>query len=65
MRIAVLVAAAAVLVPAAEARQQKRKKVALPPDSVYLIPAKSLEGKPVDLKEYAGTVTLVVNLASQ
>ena len=45
--------------------QDKKKKVVLPPDSVYNIPTKTLEGQPADLKEQAGKVALIVNLASQ
>ena len=47
------------------AAQEKKKKVALPPDSLYALKCKTLEGKDADLTEYAGKVTLVVNLASQ
>jgi hypothetical protein len=66
MRIPVMMAllAVALAVPV-QAQQEKKKKVLLPPDSVYLLPVKSLEGKPADLKEHAGIVTLIVNLASQ
>lgn len=45
--------------------QEMKKQVALPPDSLYLLKTKTLEGKDVDLKEYAGKVTLVINVASQ
>lgn len=47
------------------ADQAKKKEVALPPDSFYALKTKTLEGKDADLKDYAGKVTLVVNLASQ
>lgn len=66
MRVPVIMGllALALAVPV-EARQEKKKKIMLPPDSVYLLPVKTLEGKPADLKEHAGIVTLIVNLASQ
>jgi hypothetical protein len=49
-----------------EAQQQpKKRKIVLPPDSLYNLSAKSLEGNPVDLKDMAGQVALVVNLASR
>jgi hypothetical protein len=66
MRVPVMMGLLALLaaVPL-EARQEKKKKIMLPPDSVYLLPVKTLEGKPADLKEHAGIVTLIVNLASQ
>ena len=51
-------------VPAA-AQDKKKKEPALPPDSLYKLKAKSLDGKDVDLKDFAGKVTLIVNLASQ
>jgi len=34
-------------------------------DSFYALKTKSLDGKPADLKEFAGKVTLVVNVASE
>jgi glutathione peroxidase len=34
-------------------------------DSLYSMKTTTLEGKPADLKEYGGKVTLVVNVASQ
>ena len=34
-------------------------------ESFYALQTKSLDGKGVDLKEYAGRVTLVVNVASE
>ncbi len=46
-------------------QDKKKPKIALPPDSVYLLKAKSLEGTEVDLRDFAGQVALVVNLASQ
>jgi glutathione peroxidase len=45
--------------------QEKKKPVALPQDSLYLLKTKTLEGKDADLKDYAGKVTLVINVASQ
>ena len=50
---------------AAPPQDKKKPKIALPPDSLYLLKSKSLEGADVDLKDYAGQVALVVNLASQ
>jgi hypothetical protein len=44
---------------------QDKKKPAIPADSLYALKCKTLDGKDADLKEYAGKVTLVVNLASQ
>ena len=44
---------------------QSKKEVPLPPESLYLLKTKTLEGKDADLKAYAGKVALVVNLASQ
>jgi hypothetical protein len=66
MRVPIMMGlvALALAVPV-QAQQEKKKKVVLPPDSIYLLPVKSLEGKPADLKEQAGIVTLIVNLASQ
>ena len=40
------------------------RRIAVPRDSVYLLPIKTLEGKQAHLKEYVGKVALVVNLAS-
>jgi hypothetical protein len=45
--------------------QDKKKKVVLPPDSLYALKVKTLEGTDADLGDYAGKVALVVNLASQ
>jgi len=47
------------------AQDKKKKEPALPPDSIYKLKVKSLDGKDVDLKDFAGKVTLIVNLASQ
>lgn len=52
-------------VPASEAQQEKKKKVLLPPDSMYALQAKTLEGQPMSLADFAGQVALVVNLASR
>ena len=49
----------------AAAQDTKKKKVVLPPDSMYALKCKTLEGKDADLSENAGKVALVVNLASQ
>jgi hypothetical protein len=49
----------------AAAQEKKKKEVPLPKDSFYSLSTKTLDGKPADLKEYAGKVTLVVNLASK
>jgi hypothetical protein len=48
-----------------EAQQEKKKKVLLPPDSMYALQAKTLDGQPMNLADFAGQVALVVNLASQ
>jgi hypothetical protein len=45
--------------------QDKKKGPPLAADSLYALKSKTLEGKDVDLKDYAGKVALVVNLASQ
>jgi len=55
----------ALLALATVAPAQQKKAVVLPKDSVYQLSTKTLEGKDADLKEYAGKVALVVNLASQ
>jgi len=47
------------------AQDKKKKETALPPDSLYALKTKTLDGKDADLKDYAGKVALVVNLASQ
>ena len=59
--LAVLLAAAG---PGA-AQDKKKKPVPLAPDSLYALKCKTLEGQAADLKDYAGSVALVVNLASQ
>jgi hypothetical protein len=60
---AAVLAALTGVAPGAE--QEKKKKILLPPDSIYLFKVKTLEGQPADLQEHAGKVALVVNLASQ
>lgn len=62
--LSMLALAMAAVVPAA-AQDKKKKDPVLPPDSLYRVKTKSLDGKEADLKEYAGKVALVVNLASQ
>ena len=47
------------------AQDKKKKEPVLPADSIYKLKAKTLDGKDADLKDYAGKVTLIVNLASQ
>jgi len=56
--------AVAASLPAA-AQDKKKKEPALPPDSFYKLKTKTLDGKDADLKDFAGKVTLIVNLASQ
>lgn len=61
-----VLALAAALAGVSEAQDKgKKKKIVLPADSVYNVPAKTLDGQPADLKEYAGQVALVVNVASK
>ena len=62
--LTVMALAVAAGLPAA-AQDKKKKEPPLPPDSVYKLKAKSLDGKEVDLKDFAGKVALIVNLASQ
>ena len=62
LALAVLVLAG---VPATEAQQEKKKKVALPPGSFYGLQTKTLEGEAAALSDYAGQVALVVNVASK
>jgi glutathione peroxidase len=59
-----LALAVALAVPAS-AQEKKKKEAPLPPDSLYKLQTKTLDGKPADLKDYSGKVTLVVNVASQ
>jgi hypothetical protein len=56
---------AATVLPAGAQEKKKVPKIALPPDSVYLLESKSLEGTAVPLRDFAGKVALVVNLASR
>jgi glutathione peroxidase len=55
----------AAAVPASAQQGKKKKEAPLAPDSFYALSTKTLEGKPAELKEYAGQVALVVNVASQ
>ncbi len=64
MRVLACTVALAALAAGAET-QEKKKAIPLPPDSVYLLKTKTLEGQPADLRDHAGKVALVVNLASQ
>ena len=58
--------ALAVLSEAQETRPASGKKeIRLAQDSFYRLATKTLEGQPADLKDYAGRVALVVNVASQ
>jgi glutathione peroxidase len=61
---ALLMAMALVAVPAS-AQDKKKKEPALAADSFYGLTTKTLEGKPAELKDYVGKVSLVVNVASQ
>jgi glutathione peroxidase len=62
IRTLLLVIAAAVPAVAQDAGKEGKD---LPKDSLYLLKTKTLEGKDADLKDYAGKVTLVVNVASK
>jgi hypothetical protein len=62
--MALLAMTAVVAVPAS-AQDKKKKEPVLPPDSLYKLKTKTLDGKDLDLKDFAGKVTLIVNLASQ
>lgn len=58
--------ALAVLSDAQETRPASGKKeMPLAQDSFYRLATKTLEGQPAELKDYAGRVALVVNVASQ
>jgi glutathione peroxidase len=59
IRMAVAVAAALTLGDAAFSG------ATMPSESLYSLKATTLSGKPVDLSEFSGRVTLVVNVASQ
>ncbi|HVE43047.1 MAG TPA: hypothetical protein VNM14_24440 [Planctomycetota bacterium] len=62
--LSILALVVATTLPAV-AQDKKKKEPVLPPDSIYKLKVKSLDGKDVDLKDFAGKVTLIVNLASQ
>jgi cytochrome oxidase Cu insertion factor (SCO1/SenC/PrrC family) len=62
--MSLLALSVAVAAPAS-AQDKKKKEPVLPADSIYKLKAKTLDGKDVDLKDFAGKVTLIVNLASQ
>jgi glutathione peroxidase len=47
------------------AQDKKKKEAPLAKDSFYGLSTKTLEGQPAPLKEYAGKVALVVNVASK
>lgn len=47
------------------AQDKKKKEPVLPADSLYKLKTRTLDGKDLDLKDFAGKVTLVVNLASR
>jgi hypothetical protein len=61
---ALFVAMALVAIPVS-AQDKKKKEPVLPPDSVYRLKTKTLDGKEADLKDFGGKVALIVNLASQ
>ena len=64
-RFWISMAALAVLAAVPAAAQDKKKQEApLAKDSFYSLSTKTLDGKPAELKEYAGKVALVVNVAS-
>ena len=54
-----------VLTLVSEAQEATQKERALPPDSLYRVATKTLEGEPADLGAFAGKVSLVVNVASK
>jgi hypothetical protein len=62
--LSLLALSVAVALPA-WGQDKKKKEPALPADSIYKLKVKTLDGKDADLKDYAGKVTLIVNLASQ
>jgi hypothetical protein len=62
--LSLLAATVAMALPAS-AQDKKKKEPALPPDSLYKLKTRMLDGKDIDLKDFAGKVTLIVNLASQ
>jgi len=65
MRHAALAALSFLALSGVTAMAQDKKKPAIPADSLYALKSRTLEGKDADLKEYAGKVSLVVNLASR
>jgi glutathione peroxidase len=65
MRILIVAVTLALGASAPEAQDKKKKDVPLPPDSFYGLSTKTLEGQPAALKDYAGKVALVINVASQ
>ena len=65
MRMLLAAALAAAVLPAGAQEKKKVPRINLPPDSVYLLESKSLEGTAVPLRDFAGKVALVVNLASR
>ena len=66
MRSAAIAALATIALSGIAGAQDKKKKPPpLAPDSLYALKSRTLEGKDADLKDYAGAVALVVNLASQ
>jgi hypothetical protein len=62
--MSLLAVSVAVTLPA-WGQDKKKKEPVLPADSIYKLKVKTLDGKDADLKDYAGKVTLIVNLASQ
>ena len=65
MSLALLALASFAALAAAPAVNDKKKEVSLPENSLYKLATKTLEGKPATLADYAGKVTLVVNVASR
>ena len=65
MRILVAAALAATILPAQAQEKKKMPKINLPPDSVYLLESKTLEATAAPLRDFAGKVALIVNLASR
>jgi glutathione peroxidase len=65
MRVFAYTVLSALVVLALPVSAQEKKEKPLPADSLYKLQTKTLDGKPADLKDYSGKVTLVVNVASQ
>ena len=63
--LSLLALTALLAVPASAQDKKKKKEPVLPPDSLYKLKTKTLDGKDADLKDFAGKVALIVNLASQ